>query len=101
MKKLILSLLGTLTLTVALPAIAGPDFQAIEHARKAQQAAQVEQQGQSTIRTTATGEMLKCPPEKLVLFLDHGPRAMTKPYLNQKRKERHDMQVKACWDAAA
>ena len=42
----------------------------------------------------------RAPPERLVLPLDHGPRAQTTPYLNQQRKERYEMQVKACQGTA-
>lgn len=37
-----------------------------------------------------------CPPEPLILPLDHGPRAQTTPYLNRLRKERFEAEVKAC-----
>ncbi|MDE2204933.1 MAG: hypothetical protein KGJ38_19730 [Burkholderiaceae bacterium] len=101
MKKLHMPLLGILTLTVSLTAFAGPDFQAIERARKAQQTVKTQQQDHATVSKTATGDTLKCPPEKLVLPLDHGPRAISTPYLNHKRQERYDAQVKACKEAAA
>ncbi len=37
-----------------------------------------------------------CPPEPLILPLDHGPRAQTTPYLNRLRKERFEAEMKAC-----
>ncbi|EKD97901.1 MAG: hypothetical protein ACD_23C00683G0005, partial [uncultured bacterium] len=37
-----------------------------------------------------------CLPQPLILPLDHGPRALTTPYLNQLRKQRFEAEVKAC-----
>ena len=77
MKKLLVSLIGALTLSITLPALAGPDWQAIEQARKAKQAT-------------------KCSPDALVLPLDHGPRALTTPSQNRARQDRYDAQLKGC-----
>ncbi|MGH8790462.1 MAG: hypothetical protein ACREYA_36060 [Cupriavidus necator] len=92
MNKLLIFLIGMVTLGASLPAAAGPDFQAIERARKAKQAEQVKMAG--------TGQK-DCDSMKLVLPLDHGPRAQTTPYLNQQRRERFEAQRKACEDAKA
>ncbi|PZP91288.1 MAG: hypothetical protein DI587_35885 [Variovorax paradoxus] len=96
MKKLLISLIGALTLSAAWPALAGPDFQVIENARANRQAA-VAAQGTSTVRVdSTTGQPVKCPPDPLVLPLDHGPRALTTPGENQVRKARYEAQLKAC-----
>jgi hypothetical protein len=79
MKKLLISLVTTLTLGAAWPAFAGPDFQVIEKARAARQAAVAAQMANVTRVDSATGQQVNCPPEPLVLPLDHGPRAQTTP----------------------
>lgn len=98
MNKLIYPLVGALMLGLTLPVLAGPDFQVIEQARKAKQAAQPAGTGE-TAAAVAT-DRKDCPPPPLVLALDHGPRAQTTPYLNRLRKERFDAEMKACQDAA-
>ncbi|HQS41729.1 MULTISPECIES: hypothetical protein [unclassified Polaromonas] len=70
MKSLLIALVSAATLGISLPASAAPD------------------------------QVKVCPPKKLVLQLDHGPRAQTTPYLNKLRKERYEAEVKACKDAA-
>lgn len=87
MNKFLITFAGVLTLGATLPAIAGPDFQLIEQGRKALQA------------RAATEK--DCESRRLVLPLDHGPRATSTPYLNQLRKERFDAEMKACKEAAA
>ncbi len=101
MKKLLVALVGALTLGATLPALAGPDWQAIEHARKAKQAAQGAHHGDvyEGIPPTGAGSA-KCPPDAPVLQLDHGAHAQTTPYQNQLRKERYEAQAKACRTAA-
>ena len=76
-----------------LPATAGADWQVIEQARKNKRAelAQVEK---------ASPEA-KCAAKRLALPLDHGPRAQTTPYLNDRRKASFEAEQKACKDAAA
>lgn len=97
MKKSLISLVGVLALGATLPALAGPDWQAIEHARKAKQAAQAERHGDVYEGLVPTGAgAVKCPPDAPVLQLDDGPRAQTTPYPNQRRKDRYDAQLKAC-----
>ncbi len=76
MKKFLITLTGVLTIGATLPAIAGPDWQLIEAARKAKAAA------------TDT-------PKKLVLPLDHGPRAQTTPWSNQQRRLRAEQEARA------
>lgn len=82
MTKLLISLIGALILGTTLPASAGPD----------------EQKPNDAQRPAATAP-LKCPPDKPVLQLDHGPRAQTTTYQNQRRKERYEAQLKACKEA--
>ncbi|WP_454905144.1 hypothetical protein [Variovorax gossypii] len=92
MKKSFLILISALTLGVASPALAGPDFQAIEKARKAQQVAASERRAD----TLAGKGSPNCPPPPLVLPLDHGPRALTTPGENRWRKARYEAQLKTC-----
>lgn len=84
-------------LFAAIPAFAGPDFNAIEQAPKVKHSAA--HTGQAESRGVLASQMVNCPPEKLVLLLDHGPRADTTPYLNRLRRERHASQMQACRDA--
>jgi len=93
MKKLLTTILGIFALAAALPALAGPDWQLIEKARAEKQAAALETGRVSSSGTSAArGD---CRVERLVLPLDHGPRAQTTPYQNAQRKARHDAQVEA------
>ena len=94
MNKLLISLVGVLTLGATLPALAGPDWQAIERARQTKQAPQPEGHV-AAVKLIATGPV-KCPPAALVLPLDHGPRAQSTPSLNKLRKERFDAEMRAC-----
>lgn len=101
MKKLFVTIIGALTLGANLPALAGPDFQAIERARMAKQVAQAERQADlRAAQGPARTGSLKCPPEPLVLPLDHGPRAQTTPAENRSRRGRYEAQVAACKEAA-
>ena len=95
MNKLLITLIGSWTLMAALPAVAGPDWQLIEQARKAKLTAASERTS-GTVATSGTGAQRLCPAEPLVLGLDHGPRATSTPYLNHQRMERYEAQVKAC-----
>jgi len=95
MKTSYLPLIAALTLGASLPALAGPDFQAIEKARAARQAAEATQ-AVTTRVDSASGQRVKCPPAPLVLPLDHGPRAQTTPGESRMRKARYEAQVKAC-----
>lgn len=91
MNKLIYPLAGALMLGATLPVLAGPDFQAIEQGRKAGQEAEA-----TRTRDAAKTGRGDCPPQPLILPLDHGPRALTTPYLNQLRKQRFEAEMKAC-----
>ncbi len=94
MKKLLITLISSFTLAAAAPALAGPDWQIIEKARKDKQAAaQAAPRASSPGTEGARGE---CHVDPLVQQLDHGPRADTSPYINRLRRERHAAQVKAC-----
>lgn len=93
MKKLLATLIGTIALGSTLSAFAGPDWQAIEQARKNAHA-------QSTT-TEKTMPEEKCAQKRLILPLDHGPRAQSTPYLNRQRKEAFEAEMKACKEAAA
>lgn len=92
MKRLPTILICAVSLSATLPAFAGPDWKAIEQARKDHRA--------------QVGRMEKLTPdekctERLVLPLNHGPRAQSTPYLNEKRKASFEAGLKACNDAAA
>lgn len=101
MKKLLITLIATLNLGTALPVLAGPDWQAIEHARKAKQEAAAARHGDAHDAMAPTGAgPAKCAPDAPVLQLDHGPRAQTTSYQNRLRMERYEAQLKACAKAA-
>lgn len=93
MNKLLAKLVGLVAAGMMLPALAGPDWQAIEQARKNKrtQVAQMEKLAPEQ----------KCAAKRLVLPLDHGPRAQTTPYLNEKRRQSFEAELKACKEAAA
>ncbi len=74
---------------VVFPAMAGPDFQAIERAREAKQAQR------TALQTGAERAAMRCD-QRLVLPLDHGPRAVTTPHLNAQRKARFEAQQRQC-----
>ena len=93
MKKVLTILICAFGLGAALPALAGPDWQAIELARKNHRA----QVGQMEKLTTDE----KCAARRLVLPLDHGPRAQSTPYLNEQRKASFEAELKTCKEAAA
>lgn len=101
MKKLLITLAGAFTISAAMPTFAGPDWQAIEHARKARHEAQAASPGEAHDAMAPTGaEPSKCPPEAPVPQLDHGPRAQTTPYVNRWRMDRYLAQLKACANVA-
>lgn len=93
MNKLTYPLIGALILGATLPALAGPDFQLIEQARKVRQEAEA---GRAEDAAASARTGLRCPPQPLILPLDHGPRAQTTPYLNRLRKQRFEAETKAC-----
>jgi hypothetical protein len=96
MNKLLISLLGALTVGATLPVVAGPDWQAIEKARQAKQATQISRHGDPYEAAGPTAAGRRCPAQPLVLLLDHGPRAQTTPYQNQQRQARYEAELKAC-----
>ena len=96
MKRLFITIIGALALGATAQAMAGPDFKVIEQARKDKQIAQADTRATQS-RDGARSP--RCPPEPLVLPLDHGPRAQTTPAENQRRKNRYEAQVKACKEA--
>ena len=101
MKTLLISVTAALTLGAVWPSFAKPDFQAIERARRVQQAAQGEFQGASyQVAPPAAAASLKCPPDKLELAIDRGPRALIPSPQNRLRWERYEAQVEACKEAA-
>ena len=102
MNKLLVTLISAITLGVPLPAAAGPDWHAIEQARKAHQGAQAERTGDLyEASPPPAARPQKCAmPDPLVLPLDHGPRAQTTPYLNQQRRNRYAVQAQACKEAS-
>lgn len=93
MNKLLTTLIGLVAAGTMLPAFAGPDWQAIEqaHAHKRVQLA---------LADTQTPQQA-CADKRLVLPLDHGPRAQSTPYLNAQRKQRFEAKLRACNEAAA
>ena len=93
MKTFLIAIISLLTLGAQLPALAGPDFQAIEQARKARQAADMQRRTDTRL---AAEDKKRCPPAALVLPLDHGPRADTTPAQNRLRKERHQAAMEVC-----
>lgn len=90
MSKSYAGLIGVIALAASAPALAGPDFQAIEQGRKAERARQ--QQG------LAPGPK-DCDRMRLVQPLDHGPRPQSTAYLNRLRQQRFDAAVQACKEA--
>lgn len=100
MKKSVVLPVAVFALSGALPAFAGPDWQIIEQARRAKQAPpQVQRSDAAEASAPFATQVAKCPPEKLVLPLDHGPRAQTTPYLNRSRTEQYEALVAACANA--
>ena len=71
MKKSYLIAAAVLSSLVTLPAVAGPNWQVIHDAENYAAA--------HALKVTATSEE--------VLPLDHGPRALTSPWLNQQEKQ--------------
>jgi len=96
MKKHLAPLLASLAWAVALPALAGPDFEVIEAGRLAAQKASQDKAGQVAGYASGADGSRQCPPQRLVLPLDHGPRAQTTPEENRMRKARYEAQLEAC-----
>ena len=91
MKISMSALFGSLVLASTLPAVAGPDRQALAQAREHRQA-------QAALTVAAAPA---CETRRLVLPLDHGPRAQSTPYLNAQIKARFEAEAKACAATAA
>lgn len=97
MKKLLITLISAITLGTTLPVLAGPDWQAIEQARKAKKMTQQARLGDAYEAEAPTSAgPAKCPPDAPALQLDHGPRAQTTPYQNRLLKDRYEARVNAC-----
>ncbi len=96
MSKVVHAMIAIAMSAIALPAVAGPDFAAIEQARKARHAAQL-----VAAADPAAMRVARDCAARLVLPLDHGPRAVTTPYLNEKRKVRVEAQQRECEQAPA
>jgi hypothetical protein len=88
MKNSLRALVGALTIVAALPALAGPDWQLIEQARKAKtNQAEHRREANQAASAPRAGEDGRSP---LMLALDHGPRAQSTPYLNERLRARHE-----------
>ncbi len=92
MKRLLNTLVGAVALSAMLPALAGPDWQSIEQARKNKRA--------QIARLEKLTPAEKCAAKRLVLPLDHGPRAQSTPYLNRERRLGFEAELQACKAAA-
>ncbi len=100
MNKLLIILFSAVALGSTLPAFADSGASATEQAGNTNQTAPAAPNGDVHMASASAGAMKCAMPDRLVLPLDHGPRAVTTPYLNQQRRARHDAQVKACMDAS-
>lgn len=79
-KALSLGLASTLTLITSMSAFGGPDWDGIEKGRAAKRAEAVQQ--------AESGK-----EKKILVPLDHGPRADTTPWLNRKGLERFQREM--------
>ncbi|CDG83140.1 hypothetical protein [Janthinobacterium agaricidamnosum] len=94
MKNLAIALLGASTIGITVPALAGPDWQVIDHARVAK-AEHLQQQAHEQPQAVSTA--CREASKKLVLPLDHGPHAQATPWLNQQRlRQAEEARAKAC-----
>ncbi len=102
MNKLLIILFSAVALGSTLPAFADSGTPATEQAGSMTQMAPAASSGDAHMASaSAPAGAMKCAmPDRLVLPLDHGPRAATTPYMNQQRKARYDAQVKACMEAS-
>jgi len=89
MRTLFATLIGAVTLGATLPAMAGPDFQSLEQARKAHRAQDAQKASPDQ----------RCASKQFVSLPDHGPRAQSTPHLNQLRRQRLNEEIKACKQA--
>lgn len=88
MKLLPNTVAGLFALGATLPVFAGPDWSAIEQARKNQRSQMSETSKRSPVQV--------CTSKSVVLPLDHGPRAQTTPYANELRRQRVLPELNAC-----
>jgi hypothetical protein len=97
-----------MALSAALSAKAGPDFDAIAHARKLRDADALASLRSQEITSPSSPRIKQdpvagsstpaCQLEELTPQLDHGPQAQTTPFLNRQRVERRDAALQACRD---
>lgn len=88
MKTLLITWAGVLAIGISLPAFAGPDWQLLEQARNNQRASmQRETKTRPAPAANAPGA------KRIVLPLDHGPRAQTTPWENQQRLLRRQQEI--------
>ena len=85
MKKLLVALTGILTIGAALPAVAGADWQLIEQANKVQAQANAANMQPEATQQPQLASVEGNPRSRIVLPLDHGPRAQTTPWSNLQR----------------
>lgn len=86
MKQAVVWAFAAISALASLPAVAGPDWQLLEQARKANQAEAQEQ-------------LREGRPRRLALPLDHGPRAQTTPWLNQQRLKQAEKEARRAEEA--
>lgn len=75
MKRISIPLAGILAATLALPAVAGPDWTIIRAAHN------------NTAQQQPHGAQQAPAAEEDVLPLDHGPRALSTPWLNKEHEQ--------------
>ncbi len=90
----LISFLITLSVSIGLSASvsAAPNIVAVDAANKVT--------NERSEQTRQANEITACGDRKLILLLDHGPRAETTPWLNQQRRLRFDAHKKACMEKA-
>ena len=67
-----ISIVGLLSITICSVAVAGPDWEIIHKAEAG--------------RVSSEHRSINNNMKKTITFLDHGPRAITTPYMNKERK---------------
>ena len=85
MNKLSITLITVLAISTTTFAVAAPDFQNIEKARKARQLISATQVSNVSCATPQTSH-----------FLDHGPRAQVTPAQNAKLKQQYEAAANSC-----
>lgn len=85
----------------AAPALAGPDWSAIEQARKLRRATSTETAPAATrVALAEPATSTACPTAAPTLQPDHGPRAVTTPQANRVRVAQHRAALGNCMLAA-